>query len=72
MSIHILLIPFGLYGLVFIVDQRWANKINKLGKVDDRILILQLDPGAKNQTRTKQKFGSRKTVFKLELGSRLN
>ena len=30
------------YGLTFIVDQIWKNKIYKLGKVDDRIQIQQL------------------------------
>ena len=30
------------YGLAFIVNKRWKNKIYKLGKVDDRISVLQL------------------------------
>ena len=30
------------YGLAFIVSQKWKNKIYKLGKVEDRIAILQL------------------------------
>ena len=40
---------FGLYGLAFIVNLKWIKKIYKLGKIDDRIPILQLDPGAKKQ-----------------------
>ena len=31
----------GSYGLAFIVHQKWKNKICKLGKVDDKIQILQ-------------------------------
>ena len=30
------------YGLKFIVDQNWKNKIFKLGKVDERIPILHI------------------------------
>ena len=30
------------YGLAFIVNKKWKNKIYKLGKVDDRIPVLQL------------------------------
>ena len=30
------------YGLVFIVNQKWKNQICKVGKVNDRIQILQL------------------------------
>ena len=30
------------YGLAFIVDQKWKNKIYRLGKVHDKIPILQL------------------------------
>ena len=42
------------------------------GKVDDRIPILQLDPGAKNKTKTKPRHKSRKMVLKVELGSKLD
>ena len=31
----------GSYGLAFIENQKWKNKVYKLGKVDDRIQILQ-------------------------------
>ena len=31
----------GSYGLVFIVNQKWKNKIHKLGKVNGRNQILQ-------------------------------
>ena len=31
-----------LYGIAFIVNQKWKNKIDKLKKVDERIPILQL------------------------------
>ena len=30
------------YGLAFIVNKKWKNKIYKLGKVEDRIPVLQL------------------------------
>ena len=38
----------------------------------DRIPVLQLDPGAKNKAKMKQRYGSRKIVLKLELGSRFD
>ena len=46
---NIWLYPFGLYGLAFIVNQKWINKIYKQGKVDGTIPIclLQLDRGTK-------------------------
>ena len=30
------------YGLAFIANKKWKNKIYKAGKVDDRTLVLQL------------------------------
>ena len=30
------------YAIAFIVNQKWKNKIYKVGKVDDRIPVLQL------------------------------
>ena len=30
------------YWLAFIVNKKWKNKIYKLGKVDDRISVLQV------------------------------
>ena len=57
------------YGLEFIVNKKWKNKIYKLGKVDERIPVLQLlDPGVKNKR--KPIYESRKIVFKP--GSRLD
>ena len=44
-------------------------KIYKLGRVDNRIPILQLDPGATSKTKAKPRYESRKMVLKLELGS---
>ena len=36
------------YGFIFIVNQKWKNKVFKLGKVNGRIQIIQLtNPGAK-------------------------
>ena len=43
-----------------------------MDKVDDRIPILQLDRGAKDKTKTKPRYESRKVVLKLELGSRFD
>ena len=63
---------FGLYGLAFIVNLKWIKKIYKLGKIDDRIPILQLDPGAKNKTKTKPRYESWEMALKLELDSRLD
>ena len=71
---NIWLYPFGLYGLAFIVNQKWINKIYKQGKVDGTIPIclLQLDPGTKKKTKMKLRYVSRKMVFKLDLGSKLD
>ena len=30
------------YGLAFIVNKKWKNKIYKLGRVEDRIPVLKL------------------------------
>ena len=50
------------YGLEFIVNKKWKNKIYKLGKGDDRILVLQLlDPGVKSKR--KLIYESRKMVL---------
>ena len=43
-----------------------------MDKVDGRLPILQLDRGAKDKTKTKPRYESRKVVLKLELGSRLD
>ena len=38
------------YWLAFIVNKKWKNKIYKLGKVDDRISVLQVTrPRSKKQ-----------------------
>ena len=50
------------YGLEFIVNKKLKNKIYKLGKVDDRIPVLQLlDPGVKSKR--KPIYESRKMVL---------
>ena len=41
------------YGLAFIVNQKWKSKTYKLGKVDDRTLVLQIARSrGKNQKAT--------------------
>ena len=43
----------------------WTNKIYKLEKVNDRIPILQLDPGAKSKT--KRDMNREKDGFKTRI-----
>ena len=61
-----------LYGLAFTVNQKRINKMCKLGKVYDKILIVLPDPEAKNKTKKTPTYESAKMVFKQELGFKLN
>ena len=49
-------------GLAFIVNQKWKNQIEKLGKVDDKIPILQLTRSKSKKTK-KPRYESRKMVL---------
>ena len=60
MGKDILLYPIGFCGLVFIVNHKWINKIQRLEKVDDRISIVQLEPGTKNKTKIKPRCESKR------------
>ena len=51
------------------MNLKWTNKVYKQEKDDDRIPV---DPGAKNKSKTKPGYNSRKIVLKLDLGSRLD
>ena len=56
----------GSYGLVFIDNQKWKNKIHKLGKVNGRNQILQpAKPRNKRQKYMdkKPRYESRKMVL---------
>ena len=55
----------------FTGNYKWINNINKLGRVGDRIPILQLGSGTKNKRKTKPRYESRKMVLKLKLDSGL-
>ena len=50
--------------LSFIVDQKWKNKIYKLGKVDDRIRILQPARSRNKRQEKKPRYESKKMVYK--------
>ena len=54
----------------FVVNQKWINKIYKLGRVDDRITVLQL--ATSRSKKTKPKYASRKKVLNQALGSKLD
>ena len=43
--------------------------VYKVGKVDD---VIPTDSGAKNKTKKKPRYESRRMVLKLDLGSRLD
>ena len=51
------------HGLAFIVDQKWKNRINKLRKVDEKIIQL-----ARSRTK-RQKETDGKDGFKSSSGS---
>ena len=51
------------HGLAFIVDKKWKNRINKLRKVDEKILQL-----ARSRTK-RQKETDGKDGFKSSSGS---
>ena len=36
-------------GVAFAMNKKWKNRIYKLGNADDRIPVLQLDPGVKSK-----------------------
>ena len=52
----------GSYGLAFFVNQKWKNKIYKLGKVDGRIQILQ-PARSRNKDKKKHRYDSEKMVL---------
>ena len=55
-------------GVAFAMNKKWKNRIYKLGNVDDRIPVLQLDPGVKSKKNPI--YESKKMVLKP--GSRLD
>ena len=61
-------IKFLWFRLVFVLNQEWRNKICKLGKIDGRSLMLQIDRyRSKNQD-----INQERALLNEKLGSRLD